>query len=62
VDAHRWLGNAAPSRCLCDREQGAGAKLVVDHAGFPAGAGDHLSIGWKLNYWEPLEKLLADKQ
>jgi activator of HSP90 ATPase len=43
-------------------EQGTGTKLVFDHTGFPAGAGDHLAIGWKLNYWEPLEKVLAEKK
>ena len=41
------------------QEQGAGTKLIFDHTGFPAGAGDHLAIGWKLNYWEPLAKFLA---
>jgi activator of HSP90 ATPase len=44
------------------REQSTGTKLVFDHAGFPAGAGDHLAIGWKLNYWEPLEKFLTEKK
>lgn len=42
-------------------EQGPGTKLVFDHTGFPAGAGDHLAIGWKLNYWEPLAKFLAGR-
>jgi activator of HSP90 ATPase len=42
-------------------EQAAGTKLVFDHTGFPAGAGDHLAIGWKLNYWEPLAKFLAGR-
>lgn len=37
-------------------EQGTGTKLVFDHTGFPAGTGEHLAAGWKLNYWEPLEK------
>jgi activator of HSP90 ATPase len=43
-------------------EQGAGTKLAFDQTGFPAGAGDHLAIGWKLNYWEPLAKLLSEKK
>jgi activator of HSP90 ATPase len=38
---------------------GAGTKLIFDHTGFPAGAGDHLASGWKSHYWEPLEKLLS---
>ena len=40
-------------------EQGSGTKLVLDHTGFPDGAGQHLADGWKANYWEPLEKYLA---
>ena len=39
-------------------EQGAQAKLVFDHTGFPEGAANHLAIGWKANYWEPLGKYL----
>ena len=38
--------------------QGTGTKLLFDHTGFPAGAGEHLAIGWKLNYWQPLAKFL----
>jgi activator of HSP90 ATPase len=41
--------------------RGKETRLVFNHTGFPAGAGDHLAIGWKLNYWEPLEKFLAEK-
>jgi uncharacterized protein YndB with AHSA1/START domain len=40
-------------------EQGSGTKLIFDHRGFPDGAGQHLAEGWKVNYWEPLEKFLA---
>jgi uncharacterized protein YndB with AHSA1/START domain len=40
-------------------EQGSGTKLVFDHTGFPEGSGQHLAEGWKVNYWEPLEKFLA---
>jgi len=38
---------------------GAGSKLIFDHTGFPQGAADHLAIGWKSHYWEPLKKYLA---
>jgi activator of HSP90 ATPase len=38
---------------------GSGTDLIFDHTGFPAGAGDHLAIGWKEHYWEPLAKFLA---
>lgn len=41
------------------KEQGSGTKLIFDHTGFPSGAGEHLAIGWKSHYWEPLEKLLS---
>ena len=40
-------------------EQGAGTKIIFDHAAFPKGAGEHLAAGWKSNYWQPLEKFLA---
>ena len=43
------------------REAGTGTKLIFDHTGFPAGAGDHLAIGWKINYWEPLKKYLGEQ-
>src|SRR5215475_9549768 len=38
--------------------QGSGTKIVFDHTGFPQGKGQHLADGWKVNYWEPLEKYL----
>ena len=40
-------------------EEGAGTKIVFDHGGFPKGTAEHLVEGWKMNYWEPLEKFLA---
>jgi uncharacterized protein YndB with AHSA1/START domain len=40
-------------------EQGSGSKIVFDHTGFPKGTAEHLAAGWKMNYWEPLEKLLG---
>jgi uncharacterized protein YndB with AHSA1/START domain len=40
-------------------EEGAGTKIVFDHTGFPVGTAEHLAAGWKVNYWEPLEKFLA---
>jgi uncharacterized protein YndB with AHSA1/START domain len=40
-------------------EQGAGTTIVFDHAGFPKGKAEHLAEGWKINYWEPLQKFLA---
>jgi len=43
------------------REAGTGTNLIFDHTGFPAGAGDHLAIGWKINYWEPLAKFLEER-
>jgi activator of HSP90 ATPase len=36
-----------------------GTELVFDHTGFPPGQGEHLAQGWKVNYWEPLEKFLT---
>ena len=40
-------------------EAGSGTKLVFDHTGFPVGLAEHLAEGWKLNYWQPLEKFFA---
>lgn len=40
-------------------EQGSGTKLIFDHTSFPEGKGQHLAEGWRINYWEPLEKFLA---
>ena len=40
-------------------EQGSGTKLVFDHTGFPPDQREHLAEGWKVNYWEPLEKYFA---
>jgi activator of HSP90 ATPase len=40
------------------QKQGSGTLLVFDHTGFPAGAGEHLAEGWKMNYWQPLAKFL----
>jgi activator of HSP90 ATPase len=41
------------------KEQGTDTKLGFDHTGFPSGAGEHLAEGWKINYWEPLQKYLG---
>jgi len=38
---------------------GPGTRLVFDHTGYPAGQTQHLAAGWRENYWEPLEKVLA---
>ncbi len=40
-------------------DDGAGTRLVFDHTGFPRGAGEHLSIGWYQDYWDPLAKYLG---
>jgi activator of HSP90 ATPase len=39
--------------------QGAGCHLLFDHRGFPEGQGSSLAYGWRVHYWEPLAKLLA---
>ena len=40
-------------------EQAGETKIVFDHGAFPKSDGEHLAAGWKMNYWEPLEKFLA---
>ena len=44
---------------LADDSSGSGTKLVFEHTGFPKGQGAHLAEGWRTNYWEPIEKVLA---
>jgi activator of HSP90 ATPase len=40
-------------------EHGPETKLLFAHTGFPQGDAENLLHGWKLHYWEPLEKFLA---
>jgi activator of HSP90 ATPase len=40
-------------------EQGAETKIKFDHTGFPKGQAEHLAEGWRINYWEPLAKVLT---
>ncbi len=40
-------------------EQAASTKLTFDHTGFPVDQAQHLAVGWRINYWEPLAKYLA---
>ena|ERR1700758_5147374 len=41
------------------KDQEDGTRIVFDHTGFPKGLGSPLAEGWRLHYWEPLEKFLA---
>ena len=41
------------------RPEGAGTRIVFDHAGFPEEERPHLESGWHSNYWEPLKKSLV---
>jgi hypothetical protein len=38
--------------------EGDTTKIVLDHAGYPDGMGEHLEAGWRPNYWEPLARRL----
>ncbi len=38
---------------------GEGTKLVLDHAGYPEGQGEHLAGGWHERYWGPLASYVA---
>ena len=40
------------------KPQDSGTVLVLNHTGFPGGAGDHLQAGWHKMYWEPLKAWL----
>jgi activator of HSP90 ATPase len=39
-------------------ERGAGTLLVFDQTGFPASDAEQLVQGWKMNYWQPMAKVL----
>ncbi len=41
------------------QKDGAGTKLVFDHAGYPEDAHDMLEGGWHQMYWEPLTKYFS---
>jgi len=41
------------------KRQGSGTRVVLDHTGFPEGSYDHLYVGWKGHYWEPMQKHFA---
>jgi activator of HSP90 ATPase len=40
-------------------DDGTGTNLIFDQAGFPAGEAEHLSSGWKANYWNAMSKFLS---
>jgi activator of HSP90 ATPase len=40
-------------------EPGPETKILFAHTGFPQGDAENLLNGWKLHYWQPLEKFLA---
>jgi activator of HSP90 ATPase len=40
-------------------KQGSGTLVVLDHTGFPEGSYDHLYVGWKGHYWEPMQKYFS---
>jgi activator of HSP90 ATPase len=38
---------------------GKGTKLVFDHSGFPEDEKEHLSGGWRAQYWDKIAKLVG---
>lgn len=40
-------------------EHDGGTMIAFDHTGFPKGLAEHLAVGWKSHYWEPLDKYLG---
>ena len=40
-------------------DQGTGTLLIFDQTGFPASDAQQLAQGWKMNYWQPMAKVLA---
>jgi activator of HSP90 ATPase len=43
------------------KKRSSGTRVVLDHAGFPEGSYDHLYVGWKGHYWEPMQKYFSGK-
>jgi uncharacterized protein YndB with AHSA1/START domain len=43
-------------------EFGGETKIKFDHTGFPKGQAEHLALGWRVNYWEPLAKFLTQSK
>jgi activator of HSP90 ATPase len=43
------------------KPEGSGTRVVLDHAGVPAEAKEHIEGGWGMMYWEPLKKHLTEK-
>ncbi len=51
-----WPAGAYSIVCFELKEHGTGTTIAFDHRGFPDGLGQHLAEGWRINYWEPMEK------
>src|SRR5262249_29569665 len=51
-------GRYSLTRFELKSEGPAGTRIVLDHTGFPDGAGPHLAIGWKEHYWDPMARYL----
>ncbi len=43
------------------KPEGDGTRLVLDHAGVPTDAKEHIDGGWHTMYWEPMKKHLAGR-
>jgi uncharacterized protein YndB with AHSA1/START domain len=56
--AGNWSPGAYSIATFDLKAQGAGTRLVFEHAAFPADQQKHLEEGWHANYWEPLKKFL----
>jgi activator of HSP90 ATPase len=41
------------------KAEGPNTRVTFEHKGFPEENGPQLADGWKSNYWDPMEKLLA---
>jgi uncharacterized protein YndB with AHSA1/START domain len=41
------------------QEAGEGCRLVFNHRGFPDSQGSSLAYGWRVHYWDPMSKRLA---
>lgn len=41
------------------KQNGSETLVVLEHTGYPEGQGEHLSAGWKENYWKKLENYFS---
>ncbi len=57
--AASWPPGAHSLASFILKEEGSRTRIVFDHRAFPDDQAAHLALGWKVNYWIPMAKVLA---